>query len=137
MRLKIKQLRGIIPSRAYPTDSGLDLCAVYGGTLLPGDTAKIPTGVAIELPEGFEAQVRPRSSFSARGLIVPLGTIDQSYRGEIGVVIFNLSHKTVVITPGDRIAQLVVCPVAYPEIEVVDELTPSDRGCCGFGSTGR
>src|SRR5690606_24739935 len=97
----------------------------------------IPTGIAIELPEGYEAQVRPRSGLAARhGIVGVLGTIDNGYRGEIGVILVSQSFYGEVIQDGDRIAQLVVCPVAYPEVEEVSELSETERGVAGFGSTG-
>ena len=137
MKLKVKHIAGTVPTRAYPTDSGLDMYAAEGVVILPGQTVRVRTGVAIELPEGMEGQVRPRSSLASKGIYALLGTIDQSYRGEIGVILTNLSSERYAVKPSDRVAQLVVCRVALPSIELVDELTPSDRGAGGVGSTGR
>ena len=101
-----------------------------------GCTVTIPTGIAIELQPGTEAQVRPRSSISKRGLLVHLGTVDNGYRGEIGVIVSNISNYSAVIRPGDRIAQLVVAPVLYPKFREAEELSETERGEGGFGSTG-
>jgi len=102
-----------------------------------GETKRVPTGVTIEIPEGYEGQVRPRSSASALGLLVHLGTIDRDYRGEIEITVTNLSGRTIDI--GSRsIAQLVICPVAHARLEPVasaDDLSATDRGAGGFGST--
>ena len=127
------------PYRAYPTDSGLDLRARITSTLvlqaLGG--AVIRTGIAIELPKGYEAQIRPRSGLSKQGVIAIFGTVDNSYRGEVKVTLINSSSKTIEIKPNERIAQLVVAPVIIPEIEYVDELSKTERGVNGHGSTGR
>ena len=104
--------------------------------LEPGKQTRIFTGIAIELPAGHEAQVRPRSGMTKNGLVVPIGTIDNGYRGDIGVVVFNHSFQYHIIRHGDRIAQLVVCPVAYPDVVEVEELSETERGNDGFGSTG-
>lgn len=142
MKIRIKKTNpsAIIPRRAKPGDSGLDLHAhLPGGAawLPPAGRLTIPTGIAIELPEGYEAQVRPRSGLAARhGIVGVLGTIDNGYRGEIGIVLISHSSYGEVIQDGDRIAQLVVCPVAYPEVEEVSELSETERGVAGFGSTG-
>ena len=102
------------------------------------DRAFIHTGVHISLPEGYEAQVRGRSGLNKNhGIVVPTGTIDADYRGDIGVVVYNLSREPFIIHPGDRIAQLVICPVIQAEWEQVDHLDKTDRGEGGFGSTGK
>ncbi len=100
----------------------------------------IPTGISIELPVGFEAQIRPRSGLAAKHGITVLntpGTIDSDYRGEIGVILVNLSTKRFFVERGMRIAQMVIKPVVMPDIEYVDELSRTGRGSGGFGSTGR
>ncbi len=141
MELRIKKTHpdAIIPSRAKPGDSGLDLhaCLPIGGVVIPpGEHRVIPTGIAIEPGEGLEGQVRPRSGLAAKsGVMASLGTIDNGYRGEIAVNLFNLSFQTYRVSDGDRIAQLVICPVAYPAVVEVTELT-TERGDSGFGSTG-
>ena len=107
-------------------------------TLLPLDRVFIHTGVHISLPEGYEAQVRGRSGLNMKhGIVVPVGTIDADYRGEIGVVVYNLSREPYIIKPGDRIAQLVICPVVQADWQQVEHLDKTDRGEGGFGSTGK
>ena len=137
MNLKIKLLGGKVPTRAHEHDSGLDLYAASSCVLQPGMTHRVHTGVAIELPEGFEGQVRPRSSLASKGVYALLGTVDNGYRGELGVVLSNLSTERYQVHEGDKVAQLVICPVALPNVVVVDELVETDRGQGGFGSTGR
>lgn len=144
--LKIKRLTptAIIPKYAHPTDSGLDLCYDSGQekkglAILPKQRLLVPTGISIELPPNTEAQIRPRSGLAAKYGITVLntpGTIDEGYRGEIKVILINLGDEWLTLNHGDRIAQMVICPVLRPEIITVDELTDSDRGANGFGSTG-
>ena len=129
---------------AYQTDqaAGMDLCAAIDEALAmaPGDRAMVPTGVAIALESGFEAQVRPRSGLAAKHGVTVLnspGTIDADYRGEIKVILINLGTENFEIVRGDRIAQLVVHPVTRVSWHEVDELEDSARGDGGFGSSGR
>ncbi|AXJ01504.1 deoxyuridine 5'-triphosphate nucleotidohydrolase [Cyclonatronum proteinivorum] len=121
--------------------AGADLRACGGPfTLEPGEYQLIPTGFAIALPEGFEAQVRPRSGLAFRHGITVLnspGTIDADYRGEIGVLLINHGKETVQLNHGDRIAQLIVSPVVKVLFEEWDELSATERGQGGFGSTGK
>ena len=129
-----------LPNYQSKDAAGCDL--IYGGerpiTLLPRDRAFIHTGVHIALPEGYEAQVRGRSGLNKTyGIVVPTGTIDADYRGDIGVVVYNLSREPFTIHPGDRIAQLVICPVVQADWQQVDHLDKTDRGDGGFGSTGK
>ncbi len=116
------------------------LAAVYEPIVLkPMKRVLVPTGIAIELPPGYEAQVRPRSGLAIRHGITLLnspGTIDADYRGEIKVIVANLGEEDFVINRGDRIAQLVVCPVVRVEWEPSEELSQTQRGDGGFGSTG-
>lgn len=128
---------------AYQTAgaAGADLCAFLDGaiTLAPGSRALIPTGLRLQLPQGFEAQVRSRSGLAARYGVACLnapGTIDSDYRGEIKVILINHGSEDFVIGPGDRIAQLVVAPVCRARFELVPGLDASSRGEGGFGSTG-
>ena len=140
MRMKIKLLdENCKPFRAYPTDSGLDLRARTDSYLLMwgGETKVIPVGIAIELPSGYEAQIRPRSGLSKQGVIAIFGTVDNSYRGEVKVTLINSSSKTIEIKPYERIAQLVIAPVTIPKIEYVNELSETERGEQGHGSTGK
>jgi len=118
---------------------GCDLFNMGGEiTLLPLDRAFIRTGVHISLPEGYEAQVRSRSGLNKNhGIVCPTGTIDSDYRGEIGVVLYNLSREPYTIHPYDRVAQLVISTVIQAEWQQVDHLDKTDRGDGGFGSTGK
>lgn len=143
MKIKFKKLsdKAVIPKYKTPGSSGMDL--VYAGDfttiLLPQDRCLFNTGLAIEIPKGYEAQIRPRSGLALHMGITVLntpGTIDSDYRGEIGVILINLATDTVSIEPGTRIAQLVIVPIVQAEIEVVEELSDTKRGKNGFGSTG-
>jgi dUTP pyrophosphatase len=128
-----------VPARAYPDDVGLDLRAAIPEPITlaaHGGRATVPTGWAVEVPPGYEGQVRPRSGHSRRGIVVVLGTID-NYRGELHVTVENHAAEPLTIEPEERIAQLVVAPVARPRPVVVDRLTSSARGANGLGSSGR
>ncbi len=108
--------------------------------LQPGERALVPTGLRIEIPPGFEVQVRPRSGLALKhGVTLPNtpGTIDSDYRGPLGVIVMNAGHEAFEIAHGDRIAQLIVAPVVQASFETVDALGETDRGVGGFGSTGR
>ncbi len=132
------------PLPAYETagSAGVDLRANLPEpiTLAPMERRLVPTGLFIELPEGYEAQVRPRSGLALRhGLSVvnTPGTIDSDYRGEIGIPMINISQEAQTISPGDRVAQMVVAPVVQVTWKPVTQLNDSSRGTGGFGSTGR
>ena len=130
-----------LPCYATEGASGLDLAAaVEEDTVLqPGERALVPTGFRFEIPEGFEGQVRPRSGLAARAgvsLVNTPGTIDADYRGELKVIMINLGSEPFVVRRGERIAQLVIAPVARATIEEADELQASLRGHGGFGHTG-
>lgn len=130
-----------LPAYATPLSAGVDLAAAVAQdvTIAPGGRALIPTGCAIALPPGFEAQVRPRSGLALKHGITVLnspGTIDADYRGEIGVILANLGAEPFTITRGARIAQLVVAPVARVAWVESRDLPESERGTGGFGSTG-
>ena len=136
---------GDLPLPAYATTgaAGLDLRAALESdlVLMPGERALIPTGIRLALPEGCEAQVRPRSGLALRyglALLNSPGTIDSDYRNAIGVIVINLGQEAVTLRRGERIAQLVVAPVLRVEWEEVTtgQLTPTPRGEGGFGSTG-
>lgn len=133
-------IRPSIPTYQSKDAAGGDLC-YYGEIpiiLYTLDRATIHTGVHIQLPEGYEAQVRGRSGLNRNhGIVVPTGTIDADYRGDIGVVVYNLSREPYIIRPGDRIAQLVICPVIQADWQQVESLDETDRGDGGFGSTGK
>jgi dUTP pyrophosphatase len=131
-----------LPSRATPGAAGCDLCAAVevDAVLAPGDRALIPTGFSIAVPEGYEAQVRPRSGLALEhGILLPNapGTIDSDYRGEVKVILQNAGEKPFTIRRGDRIAQLVVAPTVRAEWEEVPSLDTTRRGAGGFGHTGR
>ena len=124
-----------------PQAAGMDIFAAieYPISLSSGEIILVPTGIAIALPPGFEAQVRPRSGLATQygvTLINSPGTIDADYRGEIKVALINLGKNTYTIHPGERIAQLVIAPVIKAEWEIVSELPSSQRGSGGFGHTG-
>jgi len=109
-------------------------------TLVPGARALVPTGLRVEIPAGYEVQIRPRSGLALKhGITLPNapGTIDSDYRGPLGVIVMNAGHEVFEITHGDRIAQMVVAPVLQARFELVDELDVTQRGAGGFGSTGR
>lgn len=132
-----------LPSHASAGAAGLDLCAAVPHdnpvSLAPGTRAVVPTGFAMAIPEGFEAQIRPRSGLAAKHGITVLnapGTIDCDYRGEVGVILINLGHQPVRITRGMRIAQMVIAPVIAAGFREVTDLPQTRRGSGGFGSTG-
>ena len=130
------------PSYATAQAAGMDIRANLKEaiTLKPLERAIIPTGLYIALPEGLEAQIRPRSGLAAKHGITVLnapGTIDADYRGEIGVILVNLSNEPLVVNPGERIAQMVVARYESVEFERVEVLDATERGAGGFGSTGR
>jgi dUTP pyrophosphatase len=134
---------GGLPLPAYATrdSAGMDLAAAVAGELVlkPGARAVVPTGFAIALPRGYEAQVRPRSGLAAKNGVTVLnapGTIDADYRGEVGVILVNHGDRDFTVTRGMRIAQLVIAPVATAAMTEVAELPISERGAGGFGSTG-
>jgi len=143
MRVKIQRLHpdAKLPRYAHgpDEDAGMDLCACEGAALLPGVPLAVPTGLAIELPPGYEAQVRPRSGLALKHAITlpnAPATIDPGYRGEIKVILLNLGREPYRIHRGDRIAQLVIA--RYERIEWEEgELNDSRRGAGGFGSSGR
>lgn len=141
--LKIEKLPHNRHLPKYQTQgaAGMDLCAAINEpvTLKPLERTLIPTGIKIELEHGFEAQIRPRSGLSIKHgitLINCVGTIDEDYRGEVCVPVVNLSNESYTIQPDERIAQMIIARVEQAKIEVVTELTKTDRGAGGFGSTG-
>lgn len=161
LRIKILSENATIPTRHNPSDSGLDLYAAEDVIIEPGETAIVKTDIAIELEPGYEAQVRPRSGVTAKTkLRVQLGTVDADYRGNAGVIVDNIAVSqsksayyhalngdmlgntstvptyTYKIRKGDKIAQLVVVPIALPSVEIADELNEGTRGNKGFGSSG-
>jgi dUTP pyrophosphatase len=131
-----------LPKPATPGSAGVDLAAAVAEALVvpPGGRALVPTGLRIAVPEGYEAQVRPRSGLALRdGIVLPNspGTIDSDYRGEVQVIVWNAGDRPFTIERGDRIAQLVVAPVARVTWQEVSDLDDTERGAGGFGHTGR
>jgi len=132
----------IVPGYMTEHAAGMDLHAALDEPLVlqPGERGLIPTGLALEIPPGYEGQIRPRSGLALRqgiALVNAPGTIDADYRGEIGVIVINHGQEPVAFAPGDRIAQLVVAPVIRVSLEEVAELEKTGRAGGGFGHTGR
>lgn len=130
-----------LPAYRTAGAAGLDLEAAISEdvVLAPGARRLIPTGLCLEIPPGYEGQVRPRSGLALRhgiGMVNSPGTIDADYRGEVGVLLINLGQEPFTVTPRARIAQLVICPVAQAELVEVDALSATDRSAAGYGSTG-
>jgi dUTP pyrophosphatase len=145
MKVRIRRLPAArdlpLPSHASPGSAGFDLRAAVEDELVlrPGERLLVPTGVVLEIPPGWEGQVRPRSGLALRhglGLVNAPGTIDSDYRGEVGVILINLGDAPCSLKRGDRIAQLVISRVEPIEWEEADTLEDSGRGEGGFGSTG-
>ena len=139
----IKRLSNNVELPKYETNgsSGMDLSANIDKQVKiePGKTSIIPTGISVAIPENFEIQIRPRSGLAAKNQISVLntpGTIDADYRGELKVILINLSNKTFVVEGGARIAQMVLCPIVKAKLKEVDNLDDTSRGAGGFGSTG-
>ncbi|NLA83691.1 MAG: dUTP diphosphatase [Clostridiales bacterium] len=141
MKLKVMRIHpnAILPEYAHPGDAGLDLFSIEEAVLSPGDSKLIRTGIKIELPKGTEAQIRPRGGLALKHQITILstpGSVDEGYRGEIGVIIINHGKADFQVKKGMKIAQMVIKPVLHVEIEEVSRLTNSQRGEGGFGSSG-
>jgi len=143
--LKIKKTQEYddLPTPSYMTigSAGMDLFAAIDKsiTLKTLERVTLPTGICIELPKGYEAQIRPRSGLASKHGITLLnspGTIDWDYRGEIKIILINLSTEEFTINKGDRVAQMVINKIVIPIIEIVEEVTDTMRGSSGFGSTG-
>ncbi len=139
--LNIRKLHpaAILPQYEHEDDSGMDLCAIAPHTIPPHKSALIPTGIAIEIPLGTEAQIRPRSGLALKHSVTVLntpGTVDAGYRGEIRIILINHSSVPFHIQPGMRIAQMVITPILKATLKEVSHLSPSHRGQGGFGSTG-
>lgn len=142
LSIPVKRLKAgaVLPRYMTEHAAGMDLCAAIDAALelQPGARVLVPCGFAIAIPRGYEGQVRPRSGLALRsGVSIPNapGTIDSDYRGEVCVIVINLGQEPVRIAPGDRIAQLVVCPVARAELHEVSDLDDTSRGSGGFGHT--
>lgn len=140
MKLKVKRLSSEItlPGYAHPGDAGLDIYAAAETVMAPGERAQIPTGLALEIPAGYVGLIWDKSGLSHKhGLKTLGGVVDSTYRGELKIGIVNLSPQTRVFKVGDKVAQLLIQPVISVEIAEVQELSDTDRGEGGFGSTGR
>lgn len=141
IEVAVRRLRddAVLPSQAYDGDAGLDLAACETAVLGPGERAIVPTGIAVEIPEGYAGFVQPRSGLAARhgiGVVNSPGLIDSGYRGEVRVVLLNTDARApFTVEPGMRIAQLVIAPVATVRLVEVTELAASARGDRGFGSS--
>jgi dUTP pyrophosphatase len=144
LRIAVKRVGRVrVPLPCYQSDgaAGMDLCAAIDAprTLAPGERARIPTGLAFAIPDKFEGQVRPRSGLAARDGLTVLnspGTIDSDFRGEVEVLLINLGAAAATVAPLERVAQLVIAPVARAELAEVDALPLTIRGAGGYGSTG-
>lgn len=146
MKVRIKtwsHFKGELPAYQSAGASGFDVRAQLNGqslNLKKGERALVPTGLSFEIPLGYEIQARPRSGWAAKQGLTVLntpGTIDADYRGEVKVILINLGQEDVVIQDQDRCAQLVIAPVYQAQFELVNELTDTERGAGGFGSTGK
>ena len=131
-----------IPEYMTELAAGMDICALPENvlTLEPGQRCLVPTGLAFAIPPGYEIQVRPRSGLAIKhgiALVNSPGTIDADYRGEVCIILINHGHESFTITPGDRIAQLIVAPVCQADLVDVPELSQTKRGVGGFGHTGK
>jgi len=131
-----------LPSYKTSGSSGMDLLACVRKKIIikPGTTGIIPTGIAVAIPKNYEIQIRPRSGLALKNTISVLktpGTIDSDYRGEIKIILINLSKKTFIVKSGDRVAQMILCPIAKGKFNEVKKLPKTVRGKGGFGSTGK
>ncbi|MBW9169892.1 dUTP diphosphatase [Clostridium estertheticum] len=141
LNLKVKKINelAILPQYAHEGDAGLDLFSVEEKIIMPGETVIVHTGIQIELPKDTEAQIRPRSGLALKNSITVLntpGTIDEGYRGEIGIILINHSKINFRVEKNMKIAQMVIKPVLKVSIVEVSELNSTQRGKGGFGSTG-
>jgi dUTP pyrophosphatase len=144
VKILVKKFDKNIKLPTYKTSgaSGMDLLAYIKKkiTINSGKTAIIPTGIAVAIPKNYEIQIRPRSGLAAKKGISVLntpGTIDSDYRGEIKIILINLSRKSFIVKSGDRVAQMILCPVAKVKLKEVKNLPKTARGKGGFGSTGK
>lgn len=139
VRFRLLDPSAKLPTYAHPGDAGMDVCSIEDVVIDPGARRLVKTGFAMEIPDGFEAQVRPRSGLAVKSGITVLntpGTIDSGYRGEVGVILINLSDVPFRVEKGMKIAQMVIAKFERAEVEAVGELSSSERGTGGFGSTG-
>lgn len=137
VKVKLLSENARVPFRVEPGSSGFDLYATEERVLYSGHCLTVKTGVALEMRQGIEAQVRGRSGLAKLGIMAHVGTIDSTYRGEVSVILYNVSAYTHHVLPGDRIAQLVFAKLLPVELTQTDELTDTERGAKGFGSSGK
>lgn len=140
MQLKFKKLHpdAIAPSFAHATDAGLDLCAVAGVTIAPGERVSIPTGLAFEIPVGYVGLIWDKSGLSHKGGLKSLGgVVDAGYRGEVFVGLLNAGQEPYSFAVGDKVGQILIQKIEQPTLVEATELTPADRGEGAFGSTGK
>ena len=144
VKILVKKFDKDIKLPTYKTSgsSGMDLVAYIKNKIAinPGATAIIPTGIAVAIPKNYEMQIRPRSGLASKNSISVLntpGTIDSDYRGEIKIILINLSKKSFIVKSGDRVAQIILCPIAKGKLKEVKNLPKTLRGKKGFGSTGK
>ncbi len=138
IKVKLINEKARFPEYAHEGDAGLDLFSIESVIINPGESKLIHTGIAIELPRGTEAQIRPKSGLALKNQVTVLnspGTIDSNYRGEIRIILINHGRKPFVVEKGMKIAQMIIKPVLYVDIKKVEELTDTIRGERGFGST--
>ena len=141
MTLSFKRIHpdAVLPAYAHPSDAGMDIRSVRSLVIPAGRRALVPTGLVVNLPAGYEAEVRPRSGLALKYGVTVLnspGTIDSGSRGEIGVILANFGEADFEVKVGDRVAQLVIAPVTQPTVVEAQEVDETDRGAGGFGSTG-
>lgn len=125
------------PTRAFPTDAGLDLYAMHGGLVRAHQAATFHTGTHVELPHGTVGILMPKSGMMTRHDLLTFGIVDEGYTGEVLVHIFNCGGDDYSVQAGDKVSQMLIVPVLYEPVEIVDELNAGARGDAGFGSTGR
>lgn len=138
MQIKVKKLdpRAILPKYALPNDAGMDLFVLQETTIKPGERIAIPTGIAIEMPSGYVSLIWDKSGLALKhGLTTLGGVIEYTYRGEYRIIMYNCGSESFTFKKGDKIAQLLIQPIVSAEIIEVEELSHSDRGTAGFGST--
>jgi dUTP pyrophosphatase len=139
MILKVKKVQDTakLPTRAHHDDAGIDLYSCGEHVILPGHTAKIPIGIAFEIEEGYAGLIWDKSSIASKGIITSGGVIDAGYRGEVSVVLQNVTTEPYTFEHGQKVAQMIIQKVEFPNIVEASELSDSKRGTGGFGSTGK
>jgi len=139
VNVKVKKLKenAVVPSYAHPGDAGMDLCSTEDYVIPAGKRQLVSTGISMELPAGYWANIRGKSGLAyKKGISILGGVIEHTYRGEYGVIVFNTGDEDFVIRAGDKVAQVIIAPVATADVEIVDDLSETSRGDGGFGSTG-